>query len=1203
MKFNLKALFALATVSVAGVFGIKAQVQFSSTASPVWYQVRFHKGDAAIADQGAGNNIRTEASDRTKDSQLWQFIGDKDNFKMRSKLGNEITFADKFRTAAQGESLYVVKSSNPADAFEIGRVGQTNHMNQWGGTGVGKEIGEWSPGDTNNSLRFYDAVTGEEETIEIATPEGKLPQFSNGTDEVWYYLQWQKGGNVLESQGVGKSVIQAKASPDHAAQWKVTGTRDNCQLVNKNGEYLVIEGAETSGGSVKTASAPYAKGFSLVATTNATYPLTWEINPNGSGNALNLFQGSTVGATFCCWTLGDINNPMNFVAPDDIDFGEYTVSGTTAWAPSNNFTLWYTAPGSDWMNHGLPIGNGRFGAQVLGGVREEEVSYTEKTLWTGTPDDKGASNEFGYGSFQSFGNLMISIPKDDSTFGWTADKAVKDYYRSLDLTTGTATVHFSSPDGTEFTREFISSYPDGVIAIRFTASKPGKLTLNFRLDPGMLEPGKSVVPTVTYADGQGFFSGKFQTVSFASALKVVPVSGSMTSSADGIDVKGADEILVILAGTTDYHPTEPSYTSGTAALVGNVKAQVANAAAKGWTAIYADHVADYQPYFNRVDFALDGASNDVPTDRLLAEYGGNGDAKYARQLEQLVYQYGRYLAICSNRGLDLPNNLQGIWTGFNANRRYNDSNTQPWNADIHANINIEMNYWPTEPANLTEMHECFVNYIINQATVQPQWRRNPLTRVSNPKSTKGWSIFNENNIFGAGSNWGNEYVVGNAWYCSHLLEHYRFTLDTDFLKRAMPTLWGACEFWIERLKPAADGSYECPNEMSPEHGPSQDAVAHAQQIVAELFAGTLDAIDVIGEENCGISAADIATLRDRYEKMDRGLATEKYTGAYGSSKNGVNTGDDILREWKYSPYTVGEGGGAHRHISHLMALYPFGQITPDSEYFTAAVNSLKLRGDDATGWSMGWKINCWARALDGDHMHRIIKNMLSGKLYANLYDAHPPFQIDGNFGVTSGITEALLQSQKGLYLLPALPSAWKNGHVNGLKARGNFTVNLAWADGKLKKATITSHKGAKLILRTNDLLNTRLTVNGQKVEPVVYLGDNTATIPCKQGDVVVAEYDPAYVQPNTDEGKHPDNDGEQGSMPEIAASELPALSVSNGRISVSGVDVASLEVFDLAGRTLAAANAPEVTLAARGLVLVKVTRSDGASTTAKLLLP
>lgn len=1171
------------------------EIQFSTKANPVWYQVRFNEGGAALADQGKGNNLRTRASDPSADAQLWQFIGNVDEFIMRSKLGNEVNYGDKFNTQEEGILLYAVPTTNASatGAYEIGAVGEDTHMNQHQGAGVNREIGAYTAGDKNNPLRVYN--TAGAEMSGFPQPSATLPTFSTDANTVWYFMQWAKQGRVLTSDGTGKAALQKTAAPIDAALWKVIGTQDNCQFVNKAGEYLTVSGTVTDHGSVKTAATPYTSGFALVNTTCADYPKQWEIKDNASGKFINMAGGPSEGGVFCCWNAGDGNNPMDFILPDDMEYGEFAVNGTTSWTPDNNFTLWYKTPGTYWMNHGLPLGNGQLGAQVLGGIHEEEISINEKTLWRGRSTDRGGSNENGYGGYQAFGNLLVSIPTENPDFGWSNDNAVSDYYRYLDLTNATAGVHFTASDGTEFNRRIISSFPDKVVAAHFTASKPGKLNLNFKYEPGTKKTDKT-----TYANGYAAFDGQYETISYATIFKVVPTGGTMTTDENGITVTGANEVLVILAGNTDYDPLTPSYTAGTATLVADTKALADKAAAKGWDAIYKDHVADYTPWFSRVNIALEGASNDIPTDQLKSTYnGGNGPADHARAIEQLLYQYGRYMAICSNRGVDLPNNLQGIWSGYNVNRPYSGSGVNPWMADIHANINIEMNYWPTEPANLTEMHEKFLNYIINQATVQPQWRQNPLTRVDNPKSTKGWSIFNENNIFGAGSSWGNNYVVGNAWYCTHLIDHYRFTMDKDFLKRAMPTLWGACEFWIERLQLAKDGTYECPNEQSPEHGPeSENAVAHAQQIVAELFAGTLEAIDALGDENTFISAEDIAILKDRYEKMDRGLAAEKYTGQYGASKYGVNTGDDLLREWKYSDYTAGQAGGEHRHLSHLMALYPFGQITPDHELFTAATNSLKLRGDDATGWSMGWKINCWSRALDGDHMHQILKNMINGKLYANLYDAHPPFQIDGNFGATSGITEALLQSQRGVFILPALPSAWTDGSISGIKARGNFTVDIDWANGKIKKATIVSNKGAKLNVRNYDLLNCRISVNGATVEPEVYTGDNTATVPCTTGDVVVIEYDPSYTQPNTKEGHHPDNLGDGFLATPIVSVDKANfnVTVANGTINILGDGITSVTVTDILGRTLAAGSATAIPVNPSWSKIALVTVNSAAGT-------
>lgn len=1124
MKLNIKSLIAAAALALSGFFGAQAAVlQFSTESSPVWYTIKFSNGEAMLQDQGAGKNVKTAAAADT-DAQKWQVIGTDDSFVLKSKLGNYITFnGSRFQTGSEGDDLYICKTTHKKySGYEIGKVGSEKHFNQYGGAGANKEIGEWTANDPNNPLKFFEALSGEEVT-KLPTPVGELPVFSNGEQDTWYFMHFKVGGRVMRAQANGASVLRANPGPTPDMIWKVTGSQDNCQFVNQNGQYLTIVGS--GDGCVKTSDAAFAPGFSLVPCENENYYRNWEIKPNNANaangqNYINQFGGTYVGGMFGLWTLGDPNNAMNFTPVDMIEYGEFTIAGTTDWTPSNTSTLWYTAPGTDWQEWGLPIGNGRFGAQILGGLIKDEISFTEKTLWSGRSTDHGDSNYLGYGSFQGFGNLMIkTIITEDTPFGWDDAKAVKNYRRTLDLTNATAGVYFSTPDGkTDFAREFIASYPDGVVAIHFTATAPGMLDQQFYFEPGVNHADGTKI-TASYNGAYGTFGGKLETVSYNAVFKVIPVGGTMTTDENGVKVTGADEILVILAGSTDFDPISPTYTSNTDELAENVKSMADAAGQKGWDALYAAHVDDYKALFDRVSLSIDGAKNEKTTLQLINQYNnGNGSADVARQLEQLYFQYGRYLAIGSSRGIAVPNNLQGIWTGWNTNRWYSNNYTvQPWNADIHANINIEMNYWPVEPTNLSETHMPFLDYIINMATVQPQWRENPTKFVKNPASTKGWSIFNENNIFGAGSNWGNNYVVANAWYCTHLWQHYAFTLDEEFLKRAMPAMWGACEFWIERLKKVdtADGGYEyvCPNETSPEHGPgSEDGVAHAQQIVAELFDNTLAAVDVLGEANCGISADDLAVLRERNEYLDRGLHTEPFTAASGWTENGLKKNDLLLREWKKSNYTAGQNG--HRHLSHLMCLYPFGQVPPTSEFFGPAVNSLKQRGDGATGWSMGWKINLWARALDGDHSHTILKNALTNGIYKNLYDKHAPFQIDGNFGATSGMTEMLLQSHDGLYLLPALPSAWKGGEVTGLKARGNFTVDIAWKNNKLEKATIVSNKGALLRLRAADLLHTRLSVNGQTIEPIVNASRYFTEIATNAGDVLEAVYDPDYEQPN-----------------------------------------------------------------------------------------
>jgi alpha-L-fucosidase 2 len=338
-------------------------------------------------------------------------------------------------------------------------------------------------------------------------------------------------------------------------------------------------------------------------------------------------------------------------------------------------------------------------------------------------------------------------------------------------------------------------------------------------------------------------------------------------------------------------------------------------------------------------------------------------------------------------------------------------------------------------------------------------------------------------------------------------------------------MWSCAEFWFHRLikdRRVKDGTWVAPDEFSAEqHGnEKEDATAHAQQMISYLFENIAEAIEILGANTLNLSQADLDKLNDYLKNTDKGLHTETYDGGWGNPFNGVKTGDVLLREWKYSPYSVGERG--HRHISHLMALFPMDQITPESEYFVPAVNALKHRGDAATGWSMGWKVNLWARAQDGDHAHIIIKNALKhsttygtdqgqGGIYYNLFDSHAPFQIDGNFGVCSGIAEMLLQSAHGyINILPAMPAVWKRtGSVTGMKAMGNFTVDFNWLEGKCQKATITSNAGAELKVRCKvgamDIAKAKITVNGKEVG-VTIDEHGIATVPCAKDDVVEIDF-------------------------------------------------------------------------------------------------
>ena len=334
MKITLKTWLASAAMTLSGIFGLQAaDLQFSTEEAPVWYQIRFTNGNAAIADQNSGNNLMTAASANV-DAQKWQLIGNEDSFVLKSKLGNYVTYSNKFKSGAQGIALYVVKSG---DAYEIGRVGSDNHFNQWGGAGAGREIGEYNSGDVNNPLKFYDE-SGAEVKIPIEIPVGELPVFSNGEESTWYFLQFCRGGCVMQAMGDGQSVVRANPAPVSSMRWKLVGSQDNFQAVTDDGQYLTVIG--TGDGCIKTSATPYEGGFSLLPTENETYYKNWEIKPNainnGNGqNYINQFGGITVGGKFGLWTFGDVNNPMNFVAVDDMVYGEYAINGINGWTPGN----------------------------------------------------------------------------------------------------------------------------------------------------------------------------------------------------------------------------------------------------------------------------------------------------------------------------------------------------------------------------------------------------------------------------------------------------------------------------------------------------------------------------------------------------------------------------------------------------------------------------------------------------------------------------------------------------------------------------------------------------------------------------------------------------------------------------------------------------------------------------------------------------
>ncbi|MBO5084276.1 MAG: glycoside hydrolase N-terminal domain-containing protein [Bacteroidaceae bacterium] len=816
------------------------------------------------------------------------------------------------------------------------------------------------------------------------------------------------------------------------------------------------------------------------------------------------------------------------------------ITDITAYSPKNPNTLWYTTSpemedpddkGNSWMEYALPLGNGELGCMVYGNL-DETLQFNEKTLWSGQANVVGAAS--GNRTYMNFG--WLSIENREATL---RDEGATDYVRYLDIEEGIAGVEFKDANGVKYTRKYLSSAPDQVIAGQYH-SEGGTMSLLFHLQPGVgINAGE-----VVYDGTTASFTGAM-TVKYAARLHVVPdAAATVTATKDGIQVDNATEVTFYLKGATNFNGDmtvlDNYFTNETEADIDSkVRATIEKAIAKGFTAIEADHIANFTAITKRMTFDLGLETPKVDTKTLIDNYYPNNPNADSRQndhlfLEQLYFHYGRYLAISSNRlPIAAPNNLQGIW-----NNRGVDS---PWNSDIHTNINIQMNYWPTEITNLSDLHKPFVNFIIRGAQ-SAGWKQ--VGKQYN--GGHGWSVLTESSLYNSMSTWGDNYLVANVWYTSHLWTHWRYTQDKEFLKQAFPVMWSCAEFWFHRLiedrgfdntkdeQPnvrnyhtpytfAPDGTFVAPNEFSAEQHDNQteDGTAHAQQMIYYLFTNIKEAIDILGASEVGLTAADIEKLDLYIAKTDQGLHTEPYTGVWGETYNGVKQGDLLLREWKYTPFDISHDRG-HRHMSHLMALFPMDQITPESKYFTPAVNSLKLRGDVATGWSMGWKVNLWARAQDGDHAHVIIKNALkhstsygthagAGGIYYNLFDSHAPFQIDGNFGVCSGIAEMLMQSAHGyINILPALPEVWeRTGSVTGMKAMGNFTVDFSWSEGKCQQVTIVSHAGAPLRVRcsrgANDIRSAKVTVNGRNVK-VQTDEHGIATIPCAKSKTVKIDY-------------------------------------------------------------------------------------------------